>query len=121
MKNKPFEMAMLFDFYGDILTEKQKDAFDLYYNEDLSLSEISEHLGITRQGVRDSVMKAENILRDTEEKLGLMTRYGRITDDMQKINYIVKKMTELNREKYRNVELQNLILHISEVTNKLLY
>lgn len=121
MKNKPFEMAMLFDFYGDILTDKQKETFDLYYNEDLSLSEISEHLGITRQGVRDSVIKAENTLRDTEEKLGLMRRYGRITDDMQKINFIVKKMSELNRDKYRNQELQNLILNVMEITKKLVF
>ena len=54
MKNKPFEMCLLFDFYGEMLTDKQKEMFDLYYNEDLSLAEISEHVGITRQGVRDS-------------------------------------------------------------------
>ena len=48
MKNKTFEMCMLFDFYGDILTDKQKELFDLYYNDDLSLAEISEHMGITR-------------------------------------------------------------------------
>ncbi len=121
MKNKPFEMCMLFDFYGEILTEKQKEAFDLYYNEDLSLSEISEHLGITRQGVRDAVLKAENILRDTEQKLGLMTRYGKITDEMQKISYITKRMTILNHDKYRNAELQNYILNIENIAKKLTF
>ena len=70
MKNKTFEMCMLFDFYGDILTDKQKELFDLYYNDDLSLAEISEHMGITRQGVRDGIMRAEHTLRATEEKLG---------------------------------------------------
>lgn len=121
MKNKPFEMCMLFDFYGEILTDKQKDAFDLYYNEDLSLSEISEHLEITRQGVRDSIFKAENILRSTEEKLGLMKRYGRITDDMQKINSIARQMTELNLEDYRNGDLQNMITEIQEIAKKLIF
>ena len=58
MKNKTFEMCMLFDFYGDILTEKQRKLFDLYYNDDLSLAEISEHVGITRQGVRDGILRA---------------------------------------------------------------
>ena len=67
MKNKTFEMCMLFDFYGDILTDKQKELFDLYYNDDLSLAEISEHMGITRQGVRDGIMRAEHTLRATEE------------------------------------------------------
>ena len=59
MKATPLEMSLLFDFYGETLTEKQRELFDLYYNEDLSLSEIAEHAGITRQGVRDSIKRAE--------------------------------------------------------------
>ena len=65
MKNKPLEMCLLFDFYGEMLTEKQKETFDLYYNEDLSLAEISEHVGITRQGVRDIIVRAERTLELT--------------------------------------------------------
>ena len=71
MKGKPLEMSLLFDFYGETLTEKQRELFDLYYNEDLSLAEIAEHAGITRQGVRDSIKRAEHALREMEEKLGL--------------------------------------------------
>ena len=52
MKNQTFRMTMLFDFYGELLTDRQKEFYDLYYNEDLSLSEIAENYGISRQGVR---------------------------------------------------------------------
>ena len=68
---KDMNISLLFDFYGEILTEKQQDVIDYYYNDDLSLAEISEHLGITRQGVRDSIKRAEATLVDMEEKLGL--------------------------------------------------
>ena len=64
MKNQTYRMTMLFDFYGEILTERQKEFFDLYYNEDLSLGEIAENSGITRQGVRDSIKKSSAELLD---------------------------------------------------------
>lgn len=52
MKNQTYRMTMLFDFYGELLTQRQREFFDLYYNEDLSLGEIAENNDITRQGVR---------------------------------------------------------------------
>ncbi len=55
MKNQTYRMTMLYDFYGELLTDRQKEFFDLYYNEDLSLAEIAENAGISRQGVRDQV------------------------------------------------------------------
>ena len=64
MKNQTYRMTMLFDFYGELLTDRQKEFFDLYYNEDLSLSEIAENEGISRQGVRDVIVRAEAILTE---------------------------------------------------------
>ena len=58
MKNQAYRMALLYDFYGDMLTDRQKEFYDLYYNEDLSLAEIAENYGITRQGVRDVIVRA---------------------------------------------------------------
>ena len=55
---KNLEISFLLDFYGDMLTDKQRDVVELYYNEDLSLAEIAAHSGITRQGVRDSIKRA---------------------------------------------------------------
>ena len=64
---KNLEITVLYDFYGDLLTEKQQEVIELYYNEDLSLAEIASLSGITRQGVRDSIKRAEGQL--TEEYL----------------------------------------------------
>ena len=75
---KDMNISLLFDFYGEILTEKQQDVIDYYYNDDLSLAEISEHLGITRQGVCDSIKRAEATLTKMEEKLGLAKRFREI-------------------------------------------
>ncbi|MEL4105760.1 YlxM family DNA-binding protein [Oscillospiraceae bacterium CM] len=76
MTDKKLQMAMLFDFYGDLLTDKQREYFDLYHNEDLSLSEIAENAGISRQGVHDLIMRAENTLSAVERKTGLIQRFA---------------------------------------------
>lgn len=69
--------TMLFDFYGELLTEKQREYFDLHYNDDLSLAEIAEQTGISRQGVWDIVRRAEVTLREIEAKVGLVGRFSR--------------------------------------------
>ena len=69
---KSVHISMLLEMYGKLLTDKQQDFIDLYYNQNLSLSEIAEELNITRQGVRKSLIDAENRLFDIEEKLGLL-------------------------------------------------
>ena len=76
MKSQAYRMAMLYDFYGDLLTPRQKEFYDLYYNDDLSLSEIAENYDITRQGVRDIIVRAERALEDIEEKTGLIHYEG---------------------------------------------
>ncbi len=68
-------LAMLFDFYGDMLSKKQREYFRLHYMEDLSLSEIAESEGISRQAAWDNIRRAEESLRKTEEKIGLLRRF----------------------------------------------
>ena len=83
MKNQAYRMAMLFDFYGDVLTDRQKEFYDLYYNEDLSLGEIAENYHITRQGVRDVIVRAEAILTDLEDKTGLIKRFHTMQQQLE--------------------------------------
>lgn len=79
---KDLSIAVLLDFYGDLLTENQLRVLNLYYNEDLSLSEIAEPLGISRQGVRDSIKRGEKQLRDLENTLGLARRFKDLKGEM---------------------------------------
>ncbi len=82
---KNLEISFLLDFYGEMLTDKQRDMVDYYYNDDLSLSEIAENEGITRQGVRDSIKRAEAQMLEMEERLGLARRFRKISADVQQI------------------------------------
>ena len=68
------EMTLLFDYYGDLLTERQRACLDLRYNQDLSLGEIAQELGVSRQGVFDNLSRAEALLRNMEEKTGCVRR-----------------------------------------------
>ena len=75
--DKNIKVSMLLEMYGKLLTDKQVDVIDLYYNQNLSLSEIAEELNITRQGVRKSLVDGEKKLLDIEEKLGFMAEKER--------------------------------------------
>ena len=68
------EMALLFDYYGGMLTDKQRDCFDMRYNQDLSLGEIADTLGVSRQAVCDNLTRTEALLRRMEENIGCVKR-----------------------------------------------
>ena len=69
------EMALLLDYYGGMLTDKQRDCFDMRYNQDLSLGEIAETMGVSRQAVNDNLSRTEAALRRMEENIGCVKRY----------------------------------------------
>lgn len=99
---KSVHISMLLEMYGKLLTDKQQDVTDLYYNQNLSLSEIAEELNITRQGVRKSLIDAENKLFDIEEKLCLLKE--KLERD-ENILEITKKIKDKNIKE----SLMNLI------------
>lgn len=88
---KNLRVSVLLDYYSPMLTDKQKDVIDLYYNEDLSLSEIAEHENITRQGVRDSIKRGEQTLFELEDKFHLAER-------SEKYYELIKEITKLASE-----------------------
>ncbi len=76
MFEKNLNIGYLLDFYGDVLNDRRRDALDFYYNNDMSLSEVAEELGISRQGARELIKKAEEELIFYEEKLGLAKKFA---------------------------------------------
>ena len=68
------EMTLLFDYYGDLLTERQRQCFDMRHNQDLSLAEIAQELQVSRQGVHDNLQRAEALLKNMEQKTGCVSR-----------------------------------------------
>lgn len=85
MVEKLVEIGMLFDFYGKLLTEKQFNVIEMFYIEDLSLSEIGEELNITRQGVYDTLKRAEEKLYQFEKTLGLASKFRESHKDIKRI------------------------------------
>ena len=109
---KDLRLIMLFDFYGEILTEKQQDVIDYYYNDDLSLAEISEHLGITRQGVRDSIKRAEATLLEMEDKLGLAKRFREI---QRGLNTIISEAHAIEDDSIRGATIREITQHTMKI------
>jgi predicted DNA-binding protein YlxM (UPF0122 family) len=109
---------MLLDFYGQLLTDKQRECCDMYYNEDFSLAEIASLLSISRQGVRDTLVRAEATLRETEEKLALVARELEQRDILGSMSEKLKLLEPLLSGEARDivVELERLlaVLEIKE-------
>ncbi len=108
MAEKTVEMTLLFDFFGDLLSERQREYFDLYYNDDLSLSEIADMMGISRQGVRDVINRAQSTLEEYEDKTGVVARFVAMRGDIAALR---KTADELQRiaSTDRQRELASLI------------
>ena len=85
MASKDLDISFLLDLYGGLLTEKQRAFLEFYYNDDLSLAEIAENEGITRQGVYDIVKRAKDQLIKFEQKLLINERFQKIQDEADKI------------------------------------
>ena len=96
MENDRFERCLLLDFYGELLTEKQRRCCDLHFNEDLSLGEIAEQLGISRQGVWDNIRRGESTLTEIETKTGLISRFLQTRAKLDKLLLKLERLKTLS-------------------------
>ena len=108
MKNQTYRMTMLFDFYGEMLTDRQKEVFDLYYNEDLSLAEIAENAGISRQGVRDVIVRAEASMQEIEDRTGIIKRFEARRPHLEAIAAAACEIKTSNLRRHEDARLAEL-------------
>ena len=120
MKNQTYRMSMLYDFYGDLLTDRQREFYDLYYNEDLSLAEIAENYGITRQGVRDVIVRAEAYLTEIEDKTGLIRRFHTMQGQLREVSECAGRILALNDEGFNSQALEDLAGRIKSLADTLI-
>ncbi|MBQ9349028.1 MAG: YlxM family DNA-binding protein [Oscillibacter sp.] len=119
MKNQTYRMTMLYDFFGELLTERQREFFDLYYNEDLSLTEIAENSGISRQGVRDVIVRAEGVMQELEDKTGIVRRFEEQRGHLDAITAAAQEIREINALKYFDSRIGDLTDQIDEEVRQL--
>ncbi len=94
MYDRITEISLLYDFYGELLSDRQKEVFALKYEDDLSLAEIAQELGISRQGVHDALKNGEKALTKYEEKLGLIERFEGSSEAIKNIDSEINKIIE---------------------------
>ena len=106
MFEKMIEMSLLFDFYGQLLTQKQQDILKMYYEDNYTLVEIAEELGVSRQAIYDSIKKVERLLYSYEEKLGLTHKFAQTNQAMDQINLLIEQaLSETSADPRLNSEL----------------
>lgn len=109
MGDKTLMMTMLLDFYGELLTPRQRSCFSMHYNEDFSLAEIAEIMDISRQGVRDLIVRAEATLMDTEEKTGLIKRFSEQKLVLDKMETELNELSHMTEGKTRELAEKLLV------------
>jgi len=111
--------ALLFDFYGQLLTEKQQEVMHLYFEGDYSLREIAEELQVSRQAVHDMIKKSRKALGDYEEKMGLAERFTRQEDALQAVGAIAESLLEETRQNGERKELTDKLKQIQTIIAEL--
>ena len=109
---KIVEQTLLYDFYGELLTEHQRRVYEDVVLNDYSLSEVADQLGISRQGVHDNLKRCSKALQDYEEKLHLVEKFVKIKDKIRRIHWLSKECDSMSK--------QELVSQVEQISQEIL-
>ncbi len=121
MFEKDLTIPMLLDFYGELLTENQRETMVAYYEDDMSLGEIAAGTGITRQGVRDTIKRGEEQLKSYEERLGLIARLNETLEKVETIKGKIEQIKEINSKTGMILEIHSKSNEILQTIDEIIY
>lgn len=113
------KQSLLYDFYGELLTKRQREVMELYHGENLSLAEIAEEFGISRQAVHDALRNGQKALDGYEEKLGLVQRFLRTENAIEKIDHQILELIEKVQQGGENTDLIRQLRQIKSIIDQL--
>ena len=113
------KQSLLYDFYGELLTKRQREVMELYHGENLSLAEIAEEFGISRQAVHDALRNGQKALDGYEEKLGLVQRFLRTENAIEKIDHQILELIEKVQQGGENADLIRQLRQIKSIIDQL--
>lgn len=117
--SKNLSISILMDFYSGLLTDKQKEALELYYNHDFSLAEIAENMDISRQGVRDFIKRGEKQLLEFEEGLGLVQRFANMNAELRTLYNGLTELKKMGLAKNADQLISELLQTVQRIENDL--
>ncbi|MDL2249007.1 YlxM family DNA-binding protein [Tyzzerella sp. OttesenSCG-928-J15] len=103
--NNVLHKSLLYDYYGALLTDKQRETFEMHYLNDMSLSEISLETGVSPQGVSDMIKRSEKLLIKYEEKLNLVKNHGVIRQKLEEITHLLDEMGEVKANNIEDIKI----------------
>jgi predicted DNA-binding protein YlxM (UPF0122 family) len=117
--DKVFEISLLLDFYGQLLTDRQYEIMDLHYNNDFTLTEIAEQLGISRQGVYDNEKRGRALLNEYESKLGLLSKFCHQKEKAETVQKYLEKINSVELSQHNRAIIEQVMQEISELANNI--
>ncbi len=117
--DKVFEISLLLDFYGQLLTDRQYEIIDLHYNNDFTLTEIAEQLGISRQGVYDNEKRGKALLNEYESKLGLLSKFCEQKEKAEQVQKHLENINIAELSQHNKAILEKVELEINELANSI--